>query len=176
MGGGGGLTGESGGGMGPGGGAPAIVFRVMWMSAMPIKIAQVRSRLGAEAETSEQAKKYLATPETHYVIAVAGGMPMRSMGGPSGGDRKQGPMTFPPDVIAKIKESTILTWKGHEGLHPDQITAPKEGQTAWIYSFPKTHPIELEDKEVEFFTKRGPMEIRKKFKLKEMVYKGELAL
>lgn len=85
-------------------------------------------------------------------------------------------MTFSPEVIEKIKESTTLSWKGHEGLHPDQITAPKEGQTAWIYGFPKTHAIELEDKEVEFVTKRGPMEIKKKFKLKDMIFKGELAL
>ena len=172
-----------GGGMGEGGGGgtvPSIPFQIRWVSALPLKIATVRARLGKEADTSEQAKKFLSTVESHYVIAVSGGMPMRApagagAGGP-GGQRPQGPMTFPPEVMEKIKESTTLSWKGHEGLHPDQVQAPKEGQTAWIYSFPKTHPIELDDKEVEFLTRRGSMEIKKKFKLKEMVYKGELAL
>jgi len=76
----------------------------------------------------------------------------------------------------KMKESTTLSWKGHDQIHPASVIMPKPGQSAVVFHFDKTHPIELDDKEVEFAMKRGNMEIKKKFKLKEMVYKGELAL
>ena len=53
---------------------------------------------------------------------------------------------------------------------------PKENSPAIVFHFAKTHPIELDDKDVEFATRRGSMDIRKKFKLKDMVYNGKLAL
>jgi hypothetical protein len=40
--------------------------------------------------------------------------------------------------------------------------------------FAKDAPITLEDKEFEFFTKIGKMEIRQKYKLKDMMYNGKL--
>jgi hypothetical protein len=37
-------------------------------------------------------------------------------------------------------------------------------------------PIQLADKEVTFTTRIGPMELKAKFALKEMLYHGQLAL
>jgi hypothetical protein len=44
------------------------------------------------------------------------------------------------------------------------------------FLFPRSEAITLEDKEVEFETKLGPMEIKRKFKLQDMVFGGKLEL
>jgi len=171
------MGGEGGGGMGgadrP---APTATFLIRWQSAKPIKIANVRSRMGAEADTSTQAREFIEKQEREYVIAVIM-PPMRTPGegrpGGEGGGERKGPG---PEAEEKMKESTTLSWKGHDQIHPASVIMPKPGQSAVVFHFDKTHPIELDDKEVEFAMKRGNMEIKKKFKLKEMVYKGELAL
>jgi hypothetical protein len=41
-----------------------------------------------------------------------------------------------------------------------------------VFAFPKTDAITLEDKDVEFVTKLGQVEIKEKFNLKDMVYHG----
>lgn len=163
--------------MGPGG-IPSINFLIRWQSATPVKAALVRAKMGKEADTSPQAKAFIEKEEETYVVAMmlppmqgtGGGMP-----GGSGGDRK-GPPAGGPEAEAHLTEATTLSWKAHEGIHPVKIIMPKENSPAIVFHFAKTHPIELEDKEVEFITRRGSMEIRKKFKLKDMIYHGKLAL
>ena len=44
------------------------------------------------------------------------------------------------------------------------------------YLFPRTFVIDENDKEVAFETAMGPMEVRTKFVLKEMKFKGKLEL
>lgn len=149
-----------------GGGAPALNFLILWQSAAPVKAAMVRRRMGKEADTSEQAKAFIQKEETDYVVALIG-PPMPGMGGPMPGG---------PDAEKLVAEATTLSWKGHEGVHPVKTIMPKENAPYFVFHFAKTHPIELEDKEVEFATRRGSMEIKKKFKLRDMVYNGKLAL
>jgi hypothetical protein len=45
-----------------------------------------------------------------------------------------------------------------------------------VFAFPKSEPIVAEDKEVEVDLWLGPVEAKKKFSLKEMVYNGKLEL
>ncbi|MEJ5367521.1 MAG: hypothetical protein WHT08_04330 [Bryobacteraceae bacterium] len=180
-------------GMGEGMGAamaPSIQFQIRWQSAKPIKIATVRARMGAEAETSPQAREFVEREEPDYVIAVIGppmgpppeaqpraGEPPRS-GAPQKGDAAPRERRGDPEAwMAALKENTWLAWKQHEKLHPSSVVMPPGGQrNVLIFHFPKDHPIELEDKEVEFCMRRGPMEVRRKFKLKDMVFEGKLAL
>jgi len=184
-------------GMGEGMGAsmaPSIQFQIRWQSAKPIKLATVRARMGAEADTSPQAREFVEREEPDYVIAVIG----PPMGGPPEGGRPGAAPGAPPrdgiappkgegsvqerrgnpeQWMAGLKENTWLAWKDHEKVHPSSIVLPPGGQRGvLIFHFPKDHPIELEDKEVEFCMRRGPMEVKKKFKLKDMVYEGKLAL
>ena len=180
MGGGGGAGGgnQGGGDMAPSGAPPTINFLIRWQSAAPVKAALVRSKMGKEADTSPQAKAFIEAEEETYVVAVI--MPPMGGGAPGapggGGDRKGPPGGGGPEAEARIVEATTLSWKAHEGVHPVKVVMPKENSPAFVFHFAKTHPIELDDKEVEFTTKRGPMEIKKKFKLKDMVYNGKLAL
>ncbi len=181
-------------GMGEGMGgtmAPSVQFQIRWQSAKPVKWATVRARMGAEAETSPQAREFVEREEPNYVIAVIGppiGLPAEGQGRPeeaqrSGSAPQKGESAAPArrgDAeawMAALKENTWLAWKHHEKLHPSSIVLPPGGQrNVLIFHFPKDHPIELEDKEVEFCMRRGPMEVRRKFKLKDMVYEGKLAL
>lgn len=169
MGGSGGGGGMGAGDMGPSG-VPTANFLIRWQSAAPVKAAMVRAKLGKEADSSPQAKAFIEKEEETYVIAMV----TPPTGGRGGADRK-GPASG-PDGEALLLKATTLSWKGHEGLHPVKIIMPKENSTAFVFHFPKTHPIELEDKDVAFASVSGTLEVRKKFKLKDMVYQGKLAL
>lgn len=181
-------------GMGEGMGgtmAPSVQFQIRWQSAKPVKIATIRARMGAEAETSPQAREFIEREEPDYVIAVIGppmGPPTEGGARPGPGQREGVPPATgapagqdqrgsPEQWLAGLKENTWLAWKNHEKLHPASVALPPGGQrNVLIFHFPKDHPIELEDKEVEFCMRRGPFDVKKKFKLKEMVYDGKLAL
>ena len=45
-----------------------------------------------------------------------------------------------------------------------------------MFLFPKTDVITLDDKDVELVTRLGNDEVKKKFKLADMVFGGQLAL
>lgn len=146
---------------------PVGTFLVRWDSARPIKEALVRSRMGAMADISPQAKEFLEREERQYVISLVAVEPRRD-----GGERHQ------PggDMLNRIKAATALQRRGHNMLHPAAVVAPKEGPAILTYYFPKTDPIVLEDKEVEFATHAAPAVLRTNFRLKTMVFQGQLAL
>ncbi len=162
---------RGGGGMGAGMGAQArtITYVVRWMSALPVKQAFVLARLGKEAGASEQARQYIARQETHYLVAVVG-PPRGGMGAGTGEDERA------QQITGRLRVSTSLLRKGKPPIHPEQIELPKPGQGSYLFQFPRTEAITEADKEVEFATHIGPFEIKRKFKLKEMIYQGALAL
>jgi hypothetical protein len=68
-----------------------------------------------------------------------------------------------------------LLRKGKPSLLPEDVKLdPSTGAIQFI--FPKKNPISIEEKEVTFATPFGPMRISKKFRLKDMTYKGKLEL
>ena len=50
------------------------------------------------------------------------------------------------------------------------------GTLTVVFGFPRTDPITLDDKDVEFVTTLGTPEVKQKFKLKDLVVNGELEL
>jgi hypothetical protein len=176
-GGGGGRGGRGGGGntagVGDLGGASADVV-LRWFTAMPIKQAMLRIKYGAEAGTSSDAKAALDRAEANYIIVVTG----RPLVGVLRGN---------PDAIKQaIMEKTTLSVKGKTSLKPSEIQLLASGQGQGkakgppspdlYFVFPKTTPITLEDKEVEFATKIGDISLKNKFQLKSMVFNGKLEL
>ncbi|MFQ5928901.1 MAG: hypothetical protein ACE5MK_04330 [Acidobacteriota bacterium] len=95
-------------------------------------------------------------------------------------------------VSERLKSESFLKIKGQEPIPADavHIEVGRGGNTvdaqalrsgAEIYvMFPRTqessHVINVKDKDVEFVTKIGEREVKKKFKLKDMVYDGKLEL
>ena len=176
-GGGGGWGGNRGGGQGgePGGGGPREVL-VRWQSAFPVQQA-----LAKQSETPTAAAP--AATDSEYIIAVSGlpdwsGRRRRNAdgdtstsqdnSGASDEDRRQA-------FLDRMKESTTLTPKGKSPFGPDKVERAADG-TILLY-FPKAEEaLSLDDREVDFATRLGPMELKHKFKLKDMTYQGKLAL
>jgi hypothetical protein len=53
---------------------------------------------------------------------------------------------------------------------------PRDGSGVLVFAFPRTDAITAADREVEFATRVGQFNVKRKFKLSEMMFKGELAI
>ncbi len=147
-----------------GGSVAGLTLYIRWQSALPVKEAVVRSKYGAEAATSPDAKQILTTPEPSYVIVVDG-LNRRMVG------------ETDADAIKKaMMEQSALVIKGKEPIKAIDFRAVGQGRISAVFAFPKTNPITVDDKEVEFQTKLGTLNIRQKFHLKDMVFNGKLEL
>ena len=167
LGGGGGGTRMPGGG-GYGGGAPGGMVRpttmlvVRWSSSLPVKQAMVKARFGAEAETAKEAQDALARPESHYIITVSG-LPAR--------------MARMAENPERIQQSAFLVRNKKPDLGSEHVqVSPLQESVDLHLMFPRTEAITLQDKDVELKLALGPMDVRKKFKLKDMVFNGNLEL
>jgi hypothetical protein len=160
-----------GGGMGRGGGGmpmpeavPTITVYVRWRTALPVKQALVRARFGDEAATSPDAAKFLSAQETHHIIEIAGvPMPM---------------LRIKPD---QLKAGAQLRIKDKPPIQAVDLKAGRDENRINLYLiFPRqqdgTPVIVLEDKEVEVLLKAGPLDIRRKFRLKDMIFEGKLEI
>jgi len=157
---GGGLGGE---GVGGGGGpAPTLPVTVRWQSALPVRQALVKSRFGAEAATSQEAAKMLATEQQYYIVVISG-LPGRFLEG------------APPGAL---KNSSALRLSKSQSIEASDVKVSQGQPLADVYLlFPRTRALRLEDKEVELVvTGLGPLEVRRKFRLKEMLFDGKLQL
>ena len=144
------------------GGGIEITLRISWQSALPVRRALVRSRLGsATAPIAVDVQEYLQKDPADYVVLVTG-MPIRQ--------------ARAIELTAAKKKCSL-----HAGKSPEIIARSLELQNRnetvdVLLTFPRSRPIKLEDDEVEVQLTLGPVEVKKKFKLKNMVYDGKLEL
>jgi hypothetical protein len=170
MSGGGAIGGPGGGGLGgPGGGGmpgamPEIKVLIRWESAEPLRLAR--------------GGRWPSQYDQMYVLSVSG-LPMGQGRGPG---RREGAEANPEGMrqrmMSQLREFTELRRKGREPAGPETIDAREgNGGRLLLFAFPHgAEPIALEEKEVEFRTRMGPLDVRAKFKLKDMLYRGRLAL
>lgn len=131
---------------------------VRWESALPVR----------------DAMKAPKTPDMdeNYVIALVGDIPSASV--PSDDDsaaERQQKM----DVL---KESTRLERKD-DPLELQRVKiAPKTtlSPSGTLYYFSRVLPITADDKQVTFVTKVGPLEVKCRFALHDMLYHGNVEL
>jgi len=129
-----------------------------WQSALPVREAlkAVRSKDGEE----------------NYILALIGDIPGVSV--PSDDDE-------PAERKAKLDnliENTRLERKD-DPLELQQVRiAPKTplSQAGTLFYFSRVLPIMPEDKQITFVTKDGPLEVKCKFTLRDMFYRGNLEL
>ncbi len=146
-----------------GGGGTAITLTVSWRTALPIREALAKEKFGKEAGTSPEAKKLIEEAQPYYAVLVSG-LPGGSI---RGGDKMK----------AMLIKNSSLSVKGKDPIAPSDIQAGgNEKKALVLFLFPKTTPIDLDDKDVEFSTKLGPMMVKQKFHLKDMVFNGKLEL
>ena len=170
--GGGGMSGRGGGrgsgggrgGRGGGGGMsrrPAVKLTIAWRSALPFKQAQVKARMGNSTEMPAGAQQFLDQQNEFYIVAVAG-FPAQM------GQRVSDPEAVLAATILKRKQGSIS---------PESVRALDRGNAVdLLFFFPRSAGITLEDKDVELIAELGPMQIKKKFELKDMVLNGKLEL
>ena len=160
----GGRTGALGGGLGPTDPgfdlSRTIPLIVRWQSALPIKHALARVNYKAGDTTPPDVQKFLEEGSA-YVIDVTGIPPTADMNNLN-------------QMKAAILSVTNLSAKS-KSLRPfDMIVAPANAGVYFV--FRKTTPFDADDKEVDFTTKLGSMEIKSRFRLKDMQYEGKLEL
>jgi len=154
-----------------------VTVTVAWISALPVKQAMFRMEsVGQGPQIPPDRQRQLIQDESHYTLAVVG-LPVRGRALALG-------------TIDEIKARTALRPAGRDRIPPEDIrvlSVPawtlgaagfKDGdQLVRVeFLFPKTSAIVLNDKEVEFSTKLGDVELSKKFKLADMTVRGQLTL
>jgi hypothetical protein len=111
----------------------------------------------------EQSQQFLERVETHYVVSIRD-IPPRMAALSEGTERF-------------IELASIEYGKNREPLKPERVEGrPEGGRVTLYFLFPRTDPITLEDKTVEFTFKADNLPIQRKFKLQDMVYQGKLEL
>jgi len=173
----GGYPGGGGGPVGSGGGTPRDDGRrqfnatVRWESALPIQEAL---RIGATDE------KPNADFGKYYVIALIGDLPM------VGGRRRRSGDNYDDDDNTAQTDRRMEMYKQYTKLErkdgavqlekvEDGSRVGSKGPGTYFY-FSRQDDISMDDKQVSFSTKLGPMEIKAKFILKDMLYHGKLAV
>jgi hypothetical protein len=143
-------------------GVPVIV---RWQSALPLRQAQMLGKYGDNVAISPEAQKFLADEPGIYVVAISG--LAGSIVSAGGGDQAR----------RSIAEKSTLTVKGKPPLHPIDVDFLAAGSTVDVLiGFPRSTRITLEDQEVELASEIGRATVHYKFKLKDMVVRGELEL
>jgi|SRR5579871_1417748 len=144
-------------------GVPETVLLVRWRTALVVNEALAKSKYGADAGTSPDAKKMLE-PEPKYYVIWINGLPANLR--PQNAEAKQ----------AMLKDS-VLNPKDKNSIPAEDIQFAGQGRaTDFFYLFPKSAALTADDKEVEFVTKLGKTAIKAKFKLKDMEINGKLDL
>ena len=131
---------------------------VRWESALPVRDA-MKAPKTADADES-------------YIIALVGDIPGASVptDDDSAAERQQ--------KMDILKESTRLERKD-DPLELQRVKiAPRtpRSPSGTLYYFSRVLPLTPEDKQVTFVTKVGPLEVKCKFTLRDMLYHGNLEL
>lgn len=139
---------------------PQPPLTIIWASATPVRLANLKLRSGANAPTNGEIENAMKE-RPNYVIAVVGLPP------PEGGSD--------PKALAG---SAFLTVKGKPAVVANDSTYRKIGNSdVYFFRFVRTSlPIATSDQQVEFKMSLGNVEIKRRFDLKEMQYQGQLAL
>ena len=137
---------------------------ITWTSALPIKQALVRQQIGLGAPAPPESQRFLDQPEPFYAVTVSG---------------------LPPSfaVLASMRDAlqtgTMLKRKDSEPIVPEDVRLfqnADDRSLSVIFLFPKTDVITLDDREVELITRLIDSEVKKKFKLADMVFRDQLEL
>lgn len=130
---------------------------VRWESALPIR----------------QAMKAPPDPDLadNYILNVAGNLPTMEAVSDEDSAARQSALDMLKEYTKFERQGDLLTLNRVD-------LAPKTAVSAagTLFYFSRVIPLRLEDKQVTFSTKMGPIEVKCKFTLKDMMYRGALEL
>lgn len=132
-----------------------MMATIVWDSAAPVHEARVKL----------EQKDYAELRATDFYVVSMRGFPMRGQQGDAQQMRK------------RLATAARLERKGKEPIAAADVGFVRNGEKLTVvFLFPRTTAIEAADKDVTFQFKAGPMEVKAKFPLKNMMYGGKLAL
>jgi hypothetical protein len=155
---------------------PKIPALVRWDSALPVRVALLK----AHDPAAHDSARSLAQPEKDYIIEVIGLIPARKahptdQDDDNGGGASSAPSFDLNDLRNGVASSTRLLRRGKPAIAPEDVHLDEATGALTIF-FPKTNPIVLDDKEVEFRTSFGTLLVVARFRLKDLLYQGRLEL
>jgi hypothetical protein len=138
-------------------------------------------------ESAKPIQEALKTPlpeglAGNYVISVSG-VPILAQGrqhSDDGDTQTTVSKGLSDDLLDRIKNLTYLEPKGKSPAQPSVVQKgpiASSGTPTLLFGFPRdVLPITEDDREVTFTTKLGPIDVKTKFNMKDMMYHKELAL
>lgn len=123
---------------------------IRWESARPIRAAE---------------KLDAADVPNAYVLTAVGDFPNSGSANDDPAEREQ--------QQAMLREYTKLERKGDSPIYLERTEPTSMGLR---FYFSRLEPITAANKEITFSTKMGPLEMKAKFSLKDMIYRGKLDL
>ncbi|MEZ5352817.1 MAG: hypothetical protein R2762_09295 [Bryobacteraceae bacterium] len=141
-----------------------IYLTVRWSSALPIRQALALEQWGRKGLSSPEAQEFLAAQTEEHLLEVFGI-----------------PATQFPDGTAQLEKdmerSGSLLVKDRMPVRASSAAAPAPGMHLSVaLRFPRLEGLSETDNAIDFEAKAGPMRIAARFKLKDMVYGGRLAV
>jgi hypothetical protein len=173
-----------GGGQGFGPDAARQLVTISWRSALPVRQAVLRTQLGKGVAPSPEQLAALAQPGQFYVVGVSGLPPqyLKASGGRFEAFLKR---KGKPDIVAE--QAGIQTGLGPAGGGSNTgarggfggggggFGGGGSGGGLVLVRFPREE-ITVQDREVDFSARVGPLEFGRKFKLADMRIGGKLEL
>ncbi len=134
--------------------APVIRLLVRWESALPVRVAELKSGEAQPPTLSDEG----------YEIAVYG-VPFT--------DAKGDPLSLARD----FKESAFLKREGKPNVKPIRVEAFElEHSSVVVFLFPYSAEISKRDASVEFVALIGRLQVSQTFNVEEMQFQGKLEL
>ena len=154
---------------------------VTWTTALPMRQALVREAVGLNGDVPKDAEAFLSATPNSYVVAVKiSGAPTSASYAAQAQEVQKETFLIRTDgrnpLDAFAVEGRALDSSGKVVADTAAAQAVEGGATVFVFQFSKGLALTMLDREVEFVTKVGTLNIKKKFKMKDMVYKGDLAL
>jgi len=141
-----------------------IYLTTRWSSALPMRQAMALHQFGRAGLNGAKAAELLQDNTAEYVLDVAG-FPA--------GMVPQGARRFEAELLA----SATLLVKGRTTLRATAASVPEHGaHLIATLRFPRFDALSDGDGWIELAAQAGPMDLRQKFKLRDMNYRGRLEL
>ena len=160
------LGGRGGGRRGPDGfnaAPPRLSLTISWRSALPVRQALVRSQSRNNQIISSDQEQFLNDPGLSYVVFVSGF-----------------PLRFNRLLRNRraLLEQSFLQFENRDAILVEDahVYIENEETVTVEYLFSRDLAITLDDRTVEFVTKFGPVDLKQKFELDDMVFANELSL
>ena len=141
-----------------------IYLTTRWSSALPIRRAIALQDFGADGLQSDKAFELLNRQPTEYVIEIAG-FPATMI--------RQGANRFEAELL----RSARLLVKDRTPMRATSAHVPEYGNhLVATLRFPRWADLSAREGTIDVTAQSGRMSIRERFKLKDMVYGGNLEL